>query len=168
MHAKTRELLTSHWQSDANLSLFLFLLVVAGCVLPSIGFEKNNLPLYADVVFSVLLIVGAAIAWENKTVLVATSLVALLAIAVRWVAWWTPTKTLLLWSQSTGLVALAAIAAVLLWQVFRSGPVTVSRVEGAIAAYLCLGFAWAHAYHLLALLDPSAFAAASIDMSHPI
>ena len=35
MHAKTRDLLTLRWQSEANLSLFLLLLVVVGFVLPS-------------------------------------------------------------------------------------------------------------------------------------
>jgi hypothetical protein len=46
MRAKTRDLLTLRWQSEANLSLFLFLLVTVGFVLPSLGFEKSNLPLY--------------------------------------------------------------------------------------------------------------------------
>ncbi len=64
-----------------------------------------------------------------------------------------------------GLVAIATITAVLLWRVFRPGPVTVTRVQGAIAAYLCLGFAWAHAYHLAALLDPGAFTAAGSSVS---
>jgi hypothetical protein len=62
MLPKTRDLLNLRWESEANLSLFLFLLVVVGFVLPSIGVEKNNLPLYADITFSVVLVVGAAIA----------------------------------------------------------------------------------------------------------
>ena len=157
MHAKTRDLLNLRWESGANLSLFLFLLVVVGFVLPSIGVEKNNLPLYADITFSIVLIVGAAIAWGNRRLFVLTSLVVIVAIVVRWATWWWPTNTLLLWRVSTGLAAILTITAVLLWQVFRSGPVTAMRVQGAIAAYLCLGFGWAHAYHIAALLDPGAF-----------
>jgi hypothetical protein len=157
MHAKTRDLLNLRWESGANLSVFLFLLVVVGFVLPSIGVEKNNLPLYADITFSIVLIVGAAIAWGNRRLFVLTSLVAIVAIVVRWATWWWPTNTLLLWRVSTGLAAILTITAVLLWQVFRSGPVTAMRVQGAIAAYLCLGFGWAHAYHIAALLDPGAF-----------
>ena len=94
-----------------------------------------------------------------------TALVSAVAIVVRWVTWWAPTKTLMVWRVSTGLAAILAIAAVLLWQVFRSGSVTMMRVQGAIAAYLCLGFGWAHAYHLVALLDPGAFNAAGSDVS---
>jgi hypothetical protein len=71
----------------------------------------------------------------------------------------------MLWKASTGLAAILMITAVLLWQVFRSGPVTAMRVQGALAAYLCLGFAWAHAYHIAALLDPGAFNGAGSDVS---
>jgi hypothetical protein len=166
MYAKTRGPLRLSWQSEANLSLFLFLLIVVGFVLPSVGFEKNNFPLYADIVFSIVLVVGAAIAWGDRGLFALTSLLSIVAIVLRWVAWWTPTNALVRWSQSAGLAAIAAIAAVLLWHVFRPGPVTVMRVEGAIAAYLCLGFAWAHAYHLAALLDPGAFNAAGSNISH--
>jgi hypothetical protein len=165
MHAKTGDPLTLRWKSEANLSLFLFLLVVVGFVLPSAGVEKNNLPLYADTAFSVLLLVGIAIAWGDRRLFVLTSLVSLVAIVVRWATWWTSTSTLVLWSVATGLAAILTITAVLLWRVFRPGPVTIMRVQGAIAAYLCLGFAWAHAYHLAALLDPDAFTAAGSNVS---
>jgi hypothetical protein len=57
------------------------------------------------------------------------------------------------------------ITLVLLWQVLRPGPVTGMRVQGAIAAYLCLGFAWAHAYHIADLVDPGAFNTAGTDVS---
>jgi hypothetical protein len=41
----------------------------------------------------------------------------------------------------------------------------VMRVQGAIAAYLCLGFGWAHAYHIAALLNPGAFSSVGSDLS---
>jgi hypothetical protein len=165
MHAKTRDLLTHSWQSQANLSLFLFLLVLVGFVLPSLGFEKNDFRLYADIVFSVVLVVGAGIAWENRKLFVLTSLVSLVAIVARWATLWSPTNSVTLWRASTGLAAILMITTVLLWQVFRSGPVTAMRVQGAIAAYLCLGYGWAHAYHIAALLDPGSFNSAGSDVS---
>jgi hypothetical protein len=166
MNLRTRGLLTRKWQSEANLSFFLFLLIVVGFVLPSVVSEKHSyLPLYSDIAFSTLLVVGVAIAWGNRRLFVVTSLVCLVAIVMRWVAWWKPTDTLILWRVSTGLIAILAIAGVLLWQVFRPGPVTAMRVQGAIAAYLCLGFGWAHAYHLVSLLVPGAFNAAGSDVS---
>jgi hypothetical protein len=165
MRSKTRDLLARGWQSEANLSLFLFLLVLVGFILPSLDVEKHDLSLYADIAFTVMLVVGAAIAWADRRLFAATVLFCVVAIVMRWAAWWAPTKTLRLWSLSTGLAAILTITAVLLWQVFRSGPVTVMRVQGAIAAYLCLGFGWAHAYHIAALLNPGAFSSVGSDLS---
>jgi hypothetical protein len=111
------------------------------------------------------LVVGTAIAWENRTLFALTSLVTIVTIVVRWATLWRPTNPVILWRASTGLAAILMITTILLWQVFRSGPVTAKRVQGALAAYLCLGFAWAHAYHIAALLDPGAFNSAGSDVS---
>ncbi len=165
MQLKTRDLLAHGWQSQANLSFFLFLLVVVTFVLPAMGFEKSHLPIYADIAFTVAVAVGTAIAWENRTLFALASLLSLVAIVVRWATLWTRTNPVMLWRASTGLAAILAITVVLLWQVFRSGPITAMRVQGALAAYLCLGFGWAHAYHIAALLDPGAFDAAGSDVS---
>ena len=165
MLVKTRDLMRRNWQSQANLSVFLCLLILLAFVIPSMGFEKHNLPLYEDMAFSVVSVVGAAIAWGNRRLFALTSLVAIVAIALRWATWWKPTHTLIIWSVSAGLAAILTITVVLLWQVFRSGPVTVMRIQGAIAAYLCLGFAWAHAYRIAELVDPGAFNTAGTDVS---
>ena len=165
MPVKTRDLMRRSWQSEANLSVFLCLLILLAFVIPSMGFEKHNIALYGDMAFSVESVVGAAIAWGNRRLFALTSLVAIVAIALRWATWWKPTHTLILWSVSAGLAAILTITVVLLWQVFRSGPVTVMRIQGAIAAYLCLGFAWAHAYHIAELADPGAFNTAGTDVS---
>jgi hypothetical protein len=145
------------WRSGTSLSVFLFLLILVEFVLPSLGFERNNIPLYGDVAFSIVLIVGCAIAWENRRLFGLASLVSAVAIAVRWSAWFVPTKTLVLCSVWAGLIAILAITIVLFWQVFRPGRVTAARIQGAIAAYLAVASIWAHAYHILAILDPAAF-----------
>ncbi len=168
MRSKTRELIARGWQSQANLSFFLFLLVLVAFVFPSIGLEKKTLVLLEDIAFSIVAAVGAAIALGNRRLFLLTSLVAVVAIVLRWATWWRATNTLILWSVSAGLAAILTVTAVLLWQVFRPGPVTVMRIQGAIAAYLCIGFGWAHAYHLAALLDPDAFTAAGSDVSFAI
>jgi hypothetical protein len=165
MSAKTRDLLTHSWQSQANLSFFLSLLVIVGFVIPSVGLEKSDFSAYADISFSIVLVVGCGIAWENRGLFLLTSLVSAVAIVVRWATLWSPTYRLILWRQSTGMAAILMITAVLLWQVFRPGPVTAMRVQGAIAAYLCLGYAWAHAYHIASLLDPGAFNSAGSNVS---
>ena len=66
MQSKTHDLLARGWQSEVNLSLFLILLILAGFVLPSLGFEKHDLPLCGNVAFSIALVAGTAIAWGKK------------------------------------------------------------------------------------------------------
>jgi hypothetical protein len=167
MYSNVRELAFRSWRSGASITCFLVLLVVVEFVLPSIGFERNNLQLYGDIVFSIVLVFGCAVAWENRRLFVLASLVSLAAIIVRWLAWYSPTRTLELWSVATGLIGIVAITAVLFWQVFRPGPVTAVRVQGAIAAYLGIASIWAHAYHIAAILDPSAFNITGSNISAP-
>jgi hypothetical protein len=164
MHAQTSDLWAQPWHGP-NLRLFLFFLIAVVFVLPSLGFERNNIPLYSNVVFSLVLVFGSMIAWENRGLFVLTLSASIAAIGARWMTWWRPTKSLALWTVCLGMAAILMITVVLLWQVFRSGPVTLMRVEGAIAAYLCIGAGWGHAYHLAVLLDPSAFNVAGSDVS---
>jgi hypothetical protein len=79
MPIKTRDLLARSWQSQANLSLFLLLLVLTAFVIPSVGFEKNGLP-YDRVAASVVQSVHRARLNEFS----ATSLVVIVAITIPW------------------------------------------------------------------------------------
>ena len=63
---KARALIKQSWQSQANLSFFLALLVTAGFILPSLGFGKSDELLYADWVYSLMLVSGVAIAWGRR------------------------------------------------------------------------------------------------------
>jgi hypothetical protein len=163
MRSKPRDLLARSWQSQASLSLFLFVLVFVAFVLPSVGVEKGNVS--DDIGFSVVVVFGSAIAWGNRRLFVLTSLTSIVAVVLRWTAWWKPTNTIILWSVSATLAATLAITAVLLWQVLGPGPVTMMRVQGAIAAYLCIGCSWANAYHIAAILNPGAFSSTGSDVS---
>lgn len=154
---KARGLITETWQSQANLSLFLALEILIAFILPSLGFGKEDAKLYSDMGFSVLLISGVAIAWRQWKLFVPTSVVSAVALIVRWVAWYRNTPRILLWSDWTTLAAVAMIAMVLLSQIFRPGRVSHLRIQGAIAVYLLFGVLWAHAYHIVAILQPGSF-----------
>jgi len=78
-------------------------------------------------------------------------------LAMRWMTFFTPTLALQVWSGAWSIVAILVISLVLLAQVFRAGPVTAYRLQGAIAVYLLFGVGWAHAYHLTGLLHPGSF-----------
>ncbi len=154
---KARALITESWQSQANLSFFLALLVFVGFVLPSLGFGRDDERLYSALAFSLVLSSGLAIAWGQRKLFLLGGFVGSAALAVRWMAYFTPTHTLQLWADGWSVVATLVLAMVLLLQVFRNGPVTHSRIQGAIAVYLLFGVGWAHAYHITELLHPGSF-----------
>ena len=163
---RARGLIRETWQSQANLSFFLALLVVVAFVLPSMGFGANDIKLYSDLAFSLLLLSGVAIAWGRRKLFLVAGFVGSAALAVRWMAFFTPTAALQLWSDQWSLAAILLIAVVLLLQVFREGPVTHSRIQGAIAVYLLFGIGWAHAYHIAETLHPGSFATTAAAMSN--
>ena len=74
-----------------------------------------------------------------------------------WAAWFDPTGSLAGWRPASTAVVLLLLALVVVSSVLRAGTVTRHQIEGAIAAFLLLGVAWANAYEWLALHDPSAF-----------
>lgn len=154
---KAKGLILDTWQSQANLSLFLVLLVVISLVLPSLGFGKEDARLYSNLGFSIMLVSGVAIAWGSRKLFLLAAIVGILTLAVRWIAWWQGTLKLSLWSDWSSIVAALMISAILLSQVFREGRVTHMRIQGAIAVYLLLGGAWAHAYHAAQILHPDSF-----------
>ena len=58
MPRKVREVVTQTWQTEANLSVFLLLLVLVIFVIPSLGLERDNERLYGNLMTSVLLLAG--------------------------------------------------------------------------------------------------------------
>jgi len=164
---RARALITESWQSQANLSFFLILLVLGAFVFPSMGFGRSDTKLYSDIAFSLLLISGIAIAWGQRKLFLLAGFIGSAAIAVRWMAWFTPTHALQLWADGWTLAAILMIALVLLRQVlFREGPVTHSRIQGAIAVYVLFGVGWAHAYRMADLLHPGSFNSTAGAMSN--
>jgi hypothetical protein len=144
--------------SQAGISVFLALLILTAFLLPSMGLGEQDERLYVNVAFSVLFISGLAIAWGRRTLFLLSSAVFASALTVQWIGLWTPfTTTLGLWRQGMTICAVLILVLVLMLEVFRSGPVTHMRIEGAIAVYLLLGTGWAHAYHLAAILKPHSF-----------
>ena len=53
---------------------------------------------------------------------------------------------------------LGTLGLIVVWQIFREGPITRQRVQGSIVIYLLLGLIWAESYTLAAQLNPSSFA----------
>jgi hypothetical protein len=154
---KGRILIAQTWESQLNLSLFLGLLVFTVFLMPALGVERSSGRLARDLAFSVVLISGVAIGWGQRRLFVFSSLVAAVALVIRWAAWYIRTDDFALWREIATLASVTLICLVLLLQIFRTGIVTSARVQGAVAVYLLLGLGWAHCYQIANRLVPGSF-----------
>ncbi len=165
MPNKVRNLVSHTWESEANLSLFLILVVLTVFVLPSVGFAREDERLYTNVCYTVILATGVANAWKSRSLFLISGAFAVIAIVLRWAAFFRPPHALGVWPDALSLVSIALIVFILLKQVFSVGPITSMRIQGAIAVYLGFGVAWAHAFHIANLLDPDSYNTAHVEIT---
>jgi hypothetical protein len=151
-------MLIRFWRSDAGLSAFLALLILGVLVLHPLAPGWTFSQIVNDIVFSLLLIGGIAAASERPWAMAAMSFLTAIVLILRWALRIVPSTGLAEWHAVFQCLDFGLFTLVVMAQVFRDGPVTYHRIEGAIAVYLLLGFCWAGAYELVALHDPGAFA----------
>ena len=150
--------LSKFWKSDESLSLLLVLLIVVALVLPVLVPEREVPGPLAISLFSAMLVAGAFTVWRNERWVVrAVAILCLLAVPGPWIERGYPSEALAAWNAATEALVLVLLAIVVLITVLRAGSITRRQIQGAAAAYLRLGLAWAAAYNGLALHDPNAF-----------
>jgi hypothetical protein len=165
---KARDLIAQTWRSQANLSLFLGLLVVSIFVLPAITAKPATIKVASDLVGSVMLIAGVAIAWGRRGLLLLGVAVAIPTLVVRWLGLLLPGRLSPVWNEVCTLAAILVVGYILLAQVFRTGPINAVRIQGAVAAYLLLGVAYAHAFQITEYLNSSSVTSTEGPMTNVI
>lgn len=153
---KAREFIEQTWQSQANLAVFLVMLVVTIFVLPALAVGRAHIVLFGNMVYSVVLVTGAAIGWGRPRLMALGTTVVVPVLVLRWATWAAPGSRIQVWSEAGSLVATVVIAYVLLAQVFREGRINLMRVQGAVAAYLLIGVAYAFSYQIDMQVNPAA------------
>lgn len=154
-HHSARSLVKETWEAQANLSFFLSLLVLFVFVLPLTNLVEKHISLYVDVGYSLLLVSGIAIGWSRSWFFYVGVVVGVVGLLVRWLGWWYPAVSR--FREPSTLAAILFLVLLLLARVFRKGPVSGSRLQGAIAVYLLLGLSWAHAYVIFDRHHPNSF-----------
>jgi hypothetical protein len=150
------------WTEDWGLTAFLVSLVVMLFVIAPLSNLTDTGALLLSLFFSITLLTGVAAVGKRRTLtLVAASLVAV-ALGFRWMAHVAPSPEILSAGMFSAIACLGLLTAVVFVQVFRAGPITLYRVQGAIAAYLLLGLIWGFAYELVLLQSPGSFQPADL------
>jgi hypothetical protein len=154
--ASRRSLTERLWTSDYGLHVLLISLLIAMFVAPALVAARMLYPVAIDLFFS-LVVISGVMAVARRRVPVFTILFALLTVTARWAHLGLPTLALAVADGVFSGVMIATLAALILAQVFRAGPVTMHRIEGAVAVYLLVGVLWGSAYRVVWLLVPGAF-----------
>jgi len=160
----TMNRLSLFWSTDRSLSVFLGLLLVAVFIVLPLAEQEGML--IASVGFSVLLVSGVALVAKNRMTrgLVAGS--AGVALIIHWTQHVVPGTGLSMMSAFSSLCFLGILAGVVFREVLNKGPITLHRVQGAVAVYLLLGLIWAFAYDMVLLSAPDAFHSSELTVQH--
>ena len=145
------------WSSEWGLTAFLVFLVVLVFVVMPAGNLVGAGGSLISVFFSLLLISGVGAVSERRVpTLLVTGLV-IVTLALRWMTHIVSNPVIAAASALSALACLGLLAGVVMIQVFRNGPITWHRIQGAIAVYLLLGVMWAFGYELVLIPFPEAF-----------
>ena len=138
--------------------LFLVLALFVGAPLAAMGVVGSFL---FNLLFSLLLLSGVVAVAGRRGNAAGVFVVVAAALCVRWVGHAAPGSAMFFWDNALSILSLSALTGLLLTQVFREGPITGHRIQGAIAVYLLIALVWASAYELIHAALPGAFQFAS-------
>ena len=145
------------WDEEHSLSALLSLLIVeVFIVIPSTR-AAHVLELISVIVFSFLLLAGLLTMARHRLLQVVSGGFVLSAIGVRLARSVFGVSGLLPWDALFSILSVVGMIIVVLWQVYREGPVTGHRVRGAVAAYLLIAILFAYIYIFIAAVDPGSF-----------
>ena len=152
-----RSKLMRFWSEERALSVFLLLLVVDMFVIGPVVRSVPRFALASDLLFCILLVAGVLTVVEHRPPQWGAGIFVLLAIAVRLAGVVIGAPGLLFWNAVLSLLSAVAFLLIVLWWVYREGPVTGHRVRGAVAGYLLLALCFSLAYDLIEYVHPGSF-----------
>ena len=134
--------------------VFLLLAMFVGAPLLASGTTGGFL---FDTFFSLLLVSGVVTVARRPLLTVTVSVLTVATLILRWASFESPGSALRIGGEALSIVVLSILAALVLSQVFREGPITAYRIQGAVVVYLLMGLVWAAAYELVQHVSPGAF-----------
>src|SRR5271167_2636228 len=149
--------MTEFWSGDLGLTLIsVSLVVLIFLILP---LRKAGVVghFFFDLIMVSLMVSGALVIKQSRIVTASVIAIVLTSATLLWVSRFYPTPLLQQLSSLLSIVTMLLYVRIVLLVMFREGPVTWSRIQGGIAAYLFLGMAWAAAYQLVEQLHAGSF-----------
>ena len=149
--------MSEFWSGDIGLTLVTISLVVLVFVITPL--RQAGLPgrLFFDLLMVSLMIFGALTVEQRRLTTILVVAFVLLSAVFLGLARLYPTPLTHQIGSVLSTITLLLYVRVVLMVMFRGGPVTWSRIQGGVSAYLLLGMAWASAYQVLEQFHPGSF-----------
>lgn len=145
------------WNEEHSLTALLILLIVWMFIIIPTTRASYVLNLISTFVFSLLLLAGLLTMARHKIFQVISGGFVICTIGVRLARSVFNVPGLLPLDALLAVLSVVGMVIVVLWQVYREGPVTGHRVRGAIAAYLLTAIFFTFSYTLISHLVPGSF-----------
>ena len=148
---------TEFWSGDLGLTLIsvsLSVLIFLIFPLRSAGVVGH---FFFDLIMIALMVSGMLVVERSRVVVASVVGVVLTSATLLWVSRVYPTPLLQQLSSVFSIITMLLYVHIVLLVMFREGPVTWSRIQGGIAAYLFLGMAWAAVFQLIEQLHAGSF-----------
>jgi Ion channel len=149
--------MSEFWSGDIGLTLVSISLVVLNFVIFPLRQAGLSGRVFFDLVMVSLMISGALATKQNPIVTIITVVLVIVGAVFLWAARFYPTPFFMIVSAVFSTIILLLYVRIVLLVMFRQGPVTWSRIQGGICAYLLLGMAWASAFNVVEQIHPGAF-----------
>ena len=149
--------LSQLWSGDLGLTLISISLVILVFVILPLSQAGLRGRFFFDLLMVTLMISGALTQKHSRLLTVFVIAVLFAGAVALWTSRVYPTAHLQELSSFLSLIALLVYVRIVLLVMFREGPVTWSRIQGGVAAYLLLGLAWGSAFRLVEELHAGSF-----------
>jgi hypothetical protein len=145
------------WNEEHSLTALLILLVVEVFIIIPTFTERHALAFVGIIVFSFLLLTGLLTMARHGILQLVSGIFVFSTIGVRLARTFFGVSGLLQWDALLSILSVTGMVIVVLWQVYREGPVTGHRVRGAMAAYLLIAILFGYSYIFIDSVSPGAF-----------
>jgi hypothetical protein len=149
--------LSEFWSGDLGLTLVSISLGILVFVIFPLRKEGLSGRLFFDLVMVTLMISGTLVVKQNRIATVVTIAIVIISASVLTASRIYSIPSLRVISSILSVIIPLLYVRIVLLVMFRQGPVTWSRIQGGVCAYLLLGIAWAAAYDLVEQARPGSF-----------
>jgi voltage-gated potassium channel len=149
--------MSEFWSGDLGLTLVTISLVVLVFVITPL--REAGIPgrIFIELIVVFLMVFGVLAVEQSRVTKFSLIAFVLMTAAFLGVGRFHPTPLLHQFGSILATITLLLYVRIVLMVMFRGGPVTWSRIQGGVCAYLLLGMAWASAFQVMEEFWPGSF-----------